>query len=97
MHPLELEILQHGVARERSILFCVYNVSVKDTVKIKADLNDLSFVVHNLLEYVCRKCLTVVKKQTGVKTKKFMKGIDCRLTARYRQRCGEINVSMKRN
>ena len=35
--------------------------------KIIAELEDLPFVVHDLLPYICKKCLAAIKKHVNVK------------------------------
>ena len=61
--------------------------------KVVEDLKDLPFVVHNLSEYICKRCITLVKKRTGLKEK--LKGVDCCLTALYVEKCGRSNLTIK--
>ena len=83
-----------GACSRESCILC-FNVLAKGTDRnLVNGKNKISFVVHNLSKYICKKCLTLAKKQSGLKDK--LKDIDCRLTALYREKWGQISMSMKR-
>ena len=92
----------HEGACSKDCCILCFNVLVKGTDrnlvngknKVVDDLNDLPFVVHNLTEYICKQCLTLVKKRASLKEK--LKDIDCRLTSLYREKCGQNNLTIKR-
>ena len=83
-----------GACFNECCILCFNRNLVNGKNKIKDDLNDLPFIVSNLSEYICKKCLTLVKKRMGLKEK--LKDIDCYLTALYQEKCRQINLSMKR-
>ena len=68
-----VSLLEGACSRECCIL--CFNVLAKGTDrnlvngknKIIDDLNDLPFVVHNLSDYICKKCLMLVKKRLDLK------------------------------
>ncbi len=60
---------------------------VDGKTKVKADLEDLPFVVHPSSPYICKGCLRVVKKRKGFKEN--LRKTDEQLTLLYRQKCGE--------
>ncbi len=67
---------------------------VDGKTKVKADLEDLPFVVHPSSPYICKGCLRVVKKRKGFKEN--LRKTDEQLTLLYRQKCGESGFSLKR-
>lgn len=62
--------------------------------KVNVELDDLPFVVHRSSPYICKQCLTVVKKRKSLKEK--LLETDERLTSLYRQKCGEHSFTVKR-
>ena len=62
--------------------------------KVVEDLKDLPLVVHNLMEYICKRCLTLIKKRTSLKEK--LKGVDRCLTVLHVKKCGRSNLTIKR-
>ena len=57
------------------------------------ELNDLPFVVNRASPYICKRCLTVVKKRRGLINK--VKEINESLKALYHTKCSDTGLTVK--
>ena len=58
-----------------------------------AELNDLSFVILSTSSYICKQCLTLVKRKT---LKENLRQLNEELTTLYQQKCSQRSLTFKR-
>lgn len=67
---------------------------VDGKAKYGVELADQPFVIHTITPYICKQCITLLKKKKSLKDN--LRKLDEQLTSLYQQRCAQRGITFKR-